>query len=200
MAHKLMDLPFAKDKLSPFLSSETLDYHYGKHHQAYVNNLNALLAGTGLEDMPLPELIVTGVERITADKRTAGFNNGAQVYNHNFYWNCLTPGASKTPTGKLSKAIDETFGSYEKFKEAFTKAAVGLFGSGWTWLTKNNTGRLEIVTTSNAGNPLLEKKTPLLTCDVWEHAYYIDYRNARPKYVEAFWNWVNWDFVGKNFA
>jgi len=200
MAHKLMDLPFPKDKLSPFLSSETLDYHYGKHHQAYVNNLNTLLTGTGMEDMPLPELIVTGVERIPADKRTAVFNNGAQAYNHNFYWQCLTPGGSKTPNGKLAKAIDETFGSFDRFKEIFTRTAVNTFGSGWAWLVKNGKGGLEVVSTSNAGNPLVEKKTPLLTCDVWEHAYYIDYRNARPKYVEAFWNFVNWDFVSKNYV
>ena len=200
MAHKLMDLPFSKDALSPFLSAETFEYHHGKHHLAYVNNLNTLLAGTGMEDMPLEELIVNGVERCPADKRTGVFNNGAQVLNHNFYWYTIAPGGSKTPTGKLAKSIDETFGSFEKFKELFTKSAVGNFGSGWTWLVKDRNGRLEIVSTTNAQNPLTEKKTPLLTCDVWEHAYYIDYRNARPKYVEAFLNQINWDFAGKNFG
>jgi len=200
MPHKLMDLPFAKDALSGFISTETIDYHYGKHHQTYVTNLNNLLTGTGLEDMPLQDLIVTGIERCPADKRTGVFNNSAQVYNHNFYWNTLVPGGSKTPTGKLAKAIDDTFGGLAKFNEQFTKTATTLFGSGWTWLAKTRDGKLEIVPTSNAATPITEKKTPLLVCDVWEHAYYIDYRNARAKYVETFLSRINWDFASKNLG
>lgn len=200
MPHTLMNLPFAKDALTGLISTETIDYHYGKHHQTYVTNLNNLLTGTGLEEMPLNELIVTGLERCPADKRTGVFNNAAQVYNHNFYWNTLTPGGSKTPTGKLAKAIDDTFGGLAKFNEQFTKAATTLFGSGWTWLSKTRDGKLEIAQTSNAATPVTEKKTPLLVCDVWEHAYYIDYRNARPKYVEAFLTRINWDFASKNFG
>ncbi len=200
MTHTLMKLPFGNDALAPSISAETIEYHYGKHHQTYVTNLNNLLTGTGLENMQLEELLVTGLERSPSDKRTGLFNNGAQVYNHNFYWYTVTPGGAKTPTGKLAKAIDETFGSFTNFKELFTKTAVGTFGSGWCWLVKTRDGKLEVVSTSNANTPIIEKKTPLITCDVWEHAYYIDYRNARPKYVEAYWNLVNWDFAAKNFG
>lgn len=199
MAHTLMKLPFANSALAPHISAETIEYHYGKHHQTYVTNLNNLITNTELEKMPLEELLTIGIEKCPADKRTAVFNNAAQVYNHNFYWMSIAPGGAKTPQGKLAKAIDDKFGSFASFKEQFTKVAVGTFGSGWAWLVKTKDGKLEIVSTSNANNPLTDKKTPLLTCDVWEHAYYIDYRNARPKYVEAYWNLVNWDFAEKNF-
>ncbi len=200
MPYTLPDLPFTKDALKPHISSETLDYHYGKHHAAYVTNLNNLLEGTGLDKLPLEELIVSGVEKVPSDKRTGVFNNAAQVYNHTFYWNCMKHSGGGAPTGKLADAITKSFGSFDKFKELFTKTAVGHFGSGWAWLVKTGSGTLEVYSTSNAATPLTEKKTPLLTCDVWEHAYYIDYRNARAKYVEAFWNVVNWDFVSKNFG
>lgn len=200
MPYTLPELPFAKDALTPHISKETLEYHYGKHHQTYVTNLNALLEGTGLDRLPLEELITSGVERVPINRRTAVFNNAAQVWNHTFYWNCMKKSGGGMPTGKLSDAITRTFGSFDKFRETFTATAINTFGSGWTWLTKDATGNLIVVSTSNAGTPLTEKKTPLLICDVWEHAYYIDYRNARAKYVEAWWNLVNWDFVAKNFG
>ena len=190
MEHKLPPLPFAKDALEPVISAETLDYHYGKHHQAYVNNLNKLIVGTEFEDMPLEDII----------RKSSGgiFNNAAQVFNHTFYWHCLAPEAGGEPTGKLAEAIDQAFGSFESFKEKFSATAATTFGSGWAWLVKNDDGKLEIISTSNAGTPLTEGKKPLLTCDVWEHAYYIDYRNARPSYIEKFWELVNWDFVASN--
>lgn len=190
MEHKLPPLPFAKDALEPVISAETLDYHYGKHHQAYVNNLNKLIVGTEFEDMPLEDII----------RKSSGgiFNNAAQVFNHTFYWHCLAPEAGGEPTGKLAEAIDQAFGSFESFKEKFSATAATTFGSGWAWLVKNDEGKLEIISTSNAGTPLTEGKKPLLTCDVWEHAYYIDYRNARPSYIEKFWELVNWDFVASN--
>jgi len=200
MPYTLPDLPYAKDQLLPHISAETLDFHHGKHHATYVTNLNKLLEGTGLDKLPLEELIVNGIEKVSADKRTGVYNNAAQVYNHTFYWNCMKPSGGGKPSGKLAEAITKSFGSFDNFKETFTKTAVGHFGSGWAWLVKNSSGSLEIYSTSNAATPLTEKKTPLLTCDVWEHAYYIDYRNARAKYVEAFWNLVNWDFVAKNFG
>lgn len=191
MEHKLPSLPFSNDALEPVISKETIEYHYGKHHQAYVTNLNKLIVGTEFENMPLEEII----------KKSSGgiFNNAAQVFNHTFYWNCLAPNAGGEPTGKLADAINEAFGSFAAFKEKFSATAVGTFGSGWAWLAKNADGKLEIVSTSNAVNPLTDNKKPLLTCDVWEHAYYIDYRNARASYVEKFWNLVNWDFVASNF-
>ncbi len=191
MAFELPELPYAKDALAPHISEETLEYHYGKHHQTYVTNLNNLVPGTEFENMDLEEII----------KKSSGgiFNNAAQVWNHTFYWNSLSPNGGGEPEGGLANAINRTFGSFEEFKEAFTKCAVTTFGSGWAWLVKNADGSLELVSTSNAGCPLTEGQTPLLTCDVWEHAYYIDYRNARPKYLEAFWNLVNWDFAAKNF-
>lgn len=190
MEHKLPSLPFSNDALEPVISKETLEYHYGKHHQAYVTNLNKLIAGTEFENMPLEEII----------KKSSGgiFNNAAQVFNHTFYWNCLAPNAGGEPIGKLAEAINEAFGSFAAFKEKFSATAVGTFGSGWAWLAKNADGKLEIISTSNAVNPLADNKKPLLTCDVWEHAYYIDYRNARASYVEKFWNLVNWDFVASN--
>ena len=192
MEHKLPELPYAKDALAPHISAETLDYHYGKHHQTYVTNLNKLIVGTEFADATLEEII----------KKASGgiFNNAAQVFNHSFYWNCLSPNGGGEPTGALAEAINKTFGSFADFKEKFSQTAITTFGSGWAWLVKNGSGELEIISTGNAATPLTEGKTPLLTCDVWEHAYYVDYRNARPKYVEAFWNLVNWECAAKNFA
>ena len=190
MEHKLPELPYAKEALSPHISAETLEYHYGKHHKAYVDNLNKLIPGTEFADLPLEDII----------RRSSGgiFNNAAQTWNHTFYWNCLSPTGGGEPAGELAEAINKSFGSFAQFKEKFTAAATTLFGSGWAWLVKNADGSLAIESAGNAGNPLKDGKKPLLTCDVWEHAYYIDYRNARAKYVEAFWNIVNWDFVSRN--
>ena len=191
MAHQLPSLPFDMDGLAPHISNETLKYHYGKHHQAYVTNLNKLIAGTEFETAALEQII---------KKATGGvYNNGAQVWNHSFYWNCLSPDGGGKPSGPLAAALDEIFGSFEEFKKQFSQTAITTFGSGWAWLVKDAEGSLALVSTSNAGNPLRDNETPLLTCDVWEHAYYIDYRNARPEYVAAFWNLVNWEFVEKNF-
>ncbi len=191
MEHKLPPLPFKDDALEPVISKETLDYHHGKHHQTYVNNLNKLIAGSEFEEMSLEDIIL---------KSSGGiFNNAAQVFNHTFYWNCLSPDGGGKPQGALAEAIDEAFGSFEAFKEKFAATAVGTFGSGWAWLVKDQEGKLEIVSTGNAGTPLTDGKKPLLTCDVWEHAYYIDYRNARPAYVDKYWDLVNWDFVASNF-
>ena len=191
MTHKLPELPYAMDALQPHISKETLEFHYVKHHNAYVTNLNNLVPGTEFESLSLEEII---------KKASVGgiFNNAAQVWNHSFYWNCLSPKGGGEPKGKLLDLINDSFGSFEKFKEQFTKSAVTNFGSGWTWLVQNSNGKLELINTSNAGTALTSGKTPLLTCDVWEHAYYVDYRNARPKYVDAFWNLVNWNFVEKN--
>jgi superoxide dismutase, Fe-Mn family len=190
--HELPKLPYERDALAPHISSETLDFHYGKHHATYVTNLNKLIAGSEFESASLEDII----------KKASGgiFNNAAQVWNHTFYWNCLSPKGGGDPKGALAKAIGGAFGSVGDFKEKFSASAAGNFGSGWTWLVKNAKGGVEIVNTSNAGNPMTDKLTPLMTCDVWEHAYYIDYRNARPKYLEAFWNLVNWDFVESNLA
>ena len=190
--HVLPDLPYAENALEPHISAETLQYHYGKHHATYVDKLNGLIPGTEFESATLEEIIM---------KSSGGiFNNAAQVWNHTFYWNCLSPNGGGEPTGELADAINSTFGSVDTFKEQFSTSAVNNFGSGWTWLVKNADGSLEIVNTSNAANPMTDGKQPLLTCDVWEHAYYVDYRNARPKYVESFWNLVNWEFVAANFA
>lgn len=191
MPFTLTALPYAKEALAPHISAETLEYHYGKHHQAYLNNLNNLIPGSPFEKLSLEEIILKSSGAI--------FNNAAQVWNHSFYWESLSPQGGKAPQGKLAEAINQTFGSFEKFKEAFTQKAVSNFGSGWTWLVKNKTGELEIINTSNAANPMTEGHHPLITCDVWEHAYYIDYRNARPKYVEAFFALANWAFAEKNF-
>ena len=176
------------DALEPYISKETLEYHYGKHHQAYVNNLNKLIQGTELEDADLKTII---------QKAPAGglFNNAAQVFNHTFYWNSMSPNGGGNPTGAVADVLTKSFGSVDEFKAKFTQSAATNFGSGWTWLIRSGDG-VEIVNTSNAGTPVAEGKHPLLTCDVWEHAYYIDYRNARPKYLEAFWNLVNWEYVG----
>lgn len=187
MTFELPKLPYEMNALEPHISKETLEYHYGKHHQAYVNNLNKLIEGTDNINKTLEEIIKTASGGL--------FNNAAQTWNHTFYWNCLSPNGGGKPSGALLDAIVKQFGSFETFKENFTQTAAKTFGSGWAWLVKSDKGELEILSTSNAGNPLTENKIPLLTCDVWEHAYYIDYRNARPKYLENFWNLVNWAFV-----
>lgn len=192
MEHTLPTLPYALDALAPHISRETLEYHYGKHHQTYVTNLNNLIKNTEFENLSLEEIT----------KKSSGgiFNNAAQVWNHTFYWNCLSPNGGGNPTGALLSAIEAKFGSVDQFKEKFTQSCLTNFGSGWTWLVKKADGSVDISNTSNAATPLTGSDTPLLTCDVWEHAYYVDYRNARAKYVEAFWNLVNWDFVASNFA
>lgn len=192
MAFQLPPLPYAMDALEPHISKETLEYHYGKHHQTYVNTLNKLLADSEFKDLSLEEII----------KKASGpvFNNAAQVWNHSFYWECLSPNGGGEPKGALAAAIKKTFDSYEAFQEKFTQTAISTFGSGWAWLVKDKkTNDLKIISTSNAGTPMTENLTALLTCDVWEHAYYIDYRNARPEYLKAFWSLVNWDFVANNF-
>jgi Fe-Mn family superoxide dismutase len=190
MEHQLPPLPYAKDALAPHISAETLEYHYGKHHATYVANLNKLIPGTEFENLPLEGIV---------KKATGGiFNNAAQIWNHTFYWNCLAPQGGD-PTGALAAAINQAFGSFAQFKEKFTNTAVTTFGSGWAWLVKNADGTLAIESTGNAATPLKDGKTVLLTCDVWEHAYYIDYRNARAAYVEAYWKIVNWKFVEENF-
>ena len=192
MKHELPALPYEKNALEPFISAETIDYHYGKHHQTYVTNLNNLIAGTEFETLSLEDIV----------RKSSGgiFNNAAQVWNHTFYWNGMKPNGGGKPTGALADAIDKAFGSFDAFKEEFSKCAVTTFGSGWAWLVKNADGSLALVSTSNAGCPLTAGQKPLLTIDVWEHAYYIVYRNARPKYVEDFFGVVNWDFVATNFA
>jgi Fe-Mn family superoxide dismutase len=187
MAIELPALPYARDALAPHISAETIDYHYGKHHQAYVTNLNNLIKGTEFEAMDLVSIV---------RKAQAGmFNNAAQIWNHTFYWNSLSPKGGGEPSGKLGDAIKKAFGGFAQFKDDFSKLAAGTFGSGWAWLVQRADGSLGIVSTSNAATPITGADRPLLTCDVWEHAYYIDYRNARPKYIEAFWNLVNWDFA-----
>jgi Fe-Mn family superoxide dismutase len=191
MTHELPALPFAKNALAPYISEETIDFHYGRHHQTYVDNLNKLIVGTEFESKALPDIVKTATGTV--------FNNAAQIWNHTFYWNCLRPGNDEQLSAEVMTTINKTFNGLEKFKEAFTKAALGLFGSGWVWLVKDVSGSLLITSTGNAGNPLTSGQIPLLTCDVWEHAYYIDYRNARAKYLEAFWHIVNWDFVSRNF-
>ncbi|MBB5390748.1 MULTISPECIES: superoxide dismutase [Fe] [unclassified Herbaspirillum] len=192
MAHTLPALPYALDALAPTISKETLEYHYGKHHQTYVTNLNNLIPGTEFENLSLEDII----------KKSSGgiFNNAAQIWNHTFYWNGLTPKGQGAPSGALADAINAKWGSFDAFKAEFTKQGLANFGSGWTWLVKKADGSLDIVNTTGAGTPLTTDSKALLTVDVWEHAYYIDYRNARAKYVEAFWGIINWDFVAKNFA
>lgn len=192
MEHTLPTLPYALDALQPHISKETLEFHYGKHHQTYVTNLNNLIKGTEFESLSLEDIV----------RKSSGgvFNNAAQVWNHTFYWHCLAPNAGGAPSGALADAINAKWGSFDEFKKAFTQTAITTFGSGWAWLVKNADGSLELVSTSNAATPLTGDKKPLLTCDVWEHAYYVDYRNKRPDYVGAFWNLVNWAFVASNFA
>jgi Fe-Mn family superoxide dismutase len=192
MAIELPPLPYARDALAPHLSAETLDYHYGKHHQTYVTNLNNLIKGTEFENLDLVAII----------KKSQGgmFNNAAQIWNHTFYWNSLSPKGGGEPSGKLADAIKKSFGGFAQFKDDFSKTAVGTFGSGWAWLVQRADGSLGLASTSNAATPITGADRPLLTCDVWEHAYYIDYRNARPKYVEAFWNLANWEFAASQMA
>src|SRR5580765_1283384 len=186
MTFELPKLPYALDALQPHLSKETLEYHYGKHHQAYVTNLNNLIKDTEFAKLSLDNIIMQATGGV--------FNNAAQNWNHTFYWHCLSPKSSGEPSGKLADAIKKTFGSFEEFKKRFTQTAVTTFGSGWGWLAKNAKGELEILSTSNADLPMKQNKKALLTCDVWEHAYYIDYRNVRPTYLDNFWKIVNWDF------
>ncbi len=193
MAFSLPSLPYAKNALAPSISEETLEYHHGKHHQAYVTNLNNLTEGNPLQHKSLEEIITS--------ESGAIFNNAAQIWNHTFYWHSMAPKAGGAPHGKIADAIIDSFGTFQAFKEQFSKAAAGQFGSGWAWLVREqNNGRLFIETTSNAGCPLTEGNEPILTCDVWEHAYYIDYRNARAKYIEAWWDLVNWDFANSRLA
>jgi Fe-Mn family superoxide dismutase len=192
MAFELPALPYAKNALAPVISEETIEYHYGKHHQTYVTNINKLIVGTEFEKSPLEEII---------RKASGGvFNNAAQVWNHTFFWNCMSPGGGGEPKGPLAGAISQKFGSFDDFRKKFVEAAVTQFGSGWAWLVKNADGSLSIEQTSNAGNPMTAGKMPLLTCDVWEHAYYIDFRNRRADFVEAYFKLINWSFVEKNFA
>jgi Fe-Mn family superoxide dismutase len=192
MEHTLPPLPYAIDALAPHISKETLEFHYGKHHQTYVTNLNNLIKGTEFDAMSLEDIV---------RKSTGGmFNNAAQIWNHTFYWNSLSPKGGGQPTGALAAAINAKWGSFDAFKDAFTKSAVGNFGSSWTWLVKKADGSLDIVNTSNAATPVTGADKPLLTCDLWEHAYYIDYRNRRPDYMAAFWSLINWDFAASNFA
>lgn len=191
MKHTLRPLPYAMDALEPQLSRETLEFHHGKHHRTYVTKLNELIRNTPFEQASLEEIVRKSTDAI--------FNNGAQVWNHDFYWDCLSPDADGKPTGDIARAITSSFGSFDNFKQEFSKAAEGRFGSGWAWLAAGTKGSLEVVTTSNADTPLRAGQIALLTCDVWEHAYYIDYRNARPEYIKAFWNLVNWEFVARNW-
>ncbi|HZV61341.1 MAG TPA: Fe-Mn family superoxide dismutase [Methylophilaceae bacterium] len=193
MEHTLPPLPYPKDALQPAVSAETLEFHHGKHHQTYVTNLNNLIKGTEFENASLEEII----------RKSSGgiFNNSAQVWNHTFFWSCMKPNGGGKPTGALLEAIEKKWGSYEEFSQKFQASAIGNFGSGWTWLVKKQDGSVDIVNTSNANTPLTTADVPLLTVDVWEHAYYIDYRNARAKFVEAFMNsLVNWGFAEKSFA
>ncbi len=187
MAIELPPLPYAADALLPHLSAETLEYHYGKHHRGYVDNLNKLVLGTEFEEAALDDIVRKATGAI--------FNNAAQVWNHSFYWQCLSPHGGGDPDGELQAALERAFGGIDAFRDSFTKAALGQFGSGWAWLVKRPDGNLAIVTTANASTPVIGADTPLLVCDVWEHAYYIDYRNARARYLEAFWKLVNWSFV-----
>jgi Fe-Mn family superoxide dismutase len=193
MAVELPQLPYPKNALEPHISAETLEFHYGKHHQTYVDKLNGLLPGSEFDGKSLEEIVKTSSGGV--------FNNAAQIWNHSFYWECLSPTGGGEANGAIADAINASFGSFDKFQEAFNTSAVNNFGSSWTWLVKNADGSIAIVNTSNAATPLTDESvTPLLTVDLWEHAYYIDYRNARPKYLAAFWNLVNWDFVNANFA
>ena len=189
MAFQLPPLPYGNADLEPHISEQTVNYHYGKHYKTYVDKVNKLTKGTSFEDASLEEIV----------KKADGgiFNNGAQVWNHTFYWNSLSPDGGGQPTGKLKEAINRDFGSFEKFKETFTASATTLFGSGWTWLVMKDDGKLEIINESNAGNPLRNGMTPLLTCDMWEHAFYLDRQNRKPEYLDAFWNLINWSAVEK---
>ena len=191
MSVTLPDLPYPKNSLAPHISEETISFHYGKHHLAYVNKLNALLEKDS-------SFVKATLEDMIKESTGAIFNNAAQIWNHTFYWNCLSPKGGGEPSQELADILKEFFGSVEKFKEIFTASALNQFGSGWAWLIKTSNGKLEVQAMGNAGNPLQNNSTPLLTCDVWEHAYYIDYRNARPAYLDAFWKLINWNFISNN--
>ncbi len=191
MAFTLPKLPYAMDALLPYISKETMEFHYGKHHQSYVQKLNELTEGKPESKRSLEEIILSSSGDV--------FNNAAQIWNHSFYWNCLLPHGAGEPKGVIADAIYRNFGSFAVFKQKFNDASMALFGSGWSWLVKTPDGGLEIVQTKDAGNPLVDGKKPLLVCDLWEHAYYIDYRNVRLKYIEAFWNLANWEFVESCF-
>ena len=190
MSISLPDLPYSNDALQPHISTETIEYHYGKHHRSYVTKLNEAISGTEFQNMALEDIV----------RQSSGgvFNNAAQVWNHTFYWNSLSPTGGGEPSGSIAEVIDKSFGSFSSFKADFTKAATSLFGSGWVWLLQASDGTLSIEKTSNADTPLKGPHKALLTCDVWEHAYYVDYRNARPQYIAAFWELVNWDFANSN--
>ncbi len=190
MTHQLPDLPYAENALAPRISSETLSLHHGKHHATYISKLNGLIEGTELADASLVEIVKRGTGGV--------FNNGAQAWNHAFYWNCMSPSGGGDPQGELAAAIERDFGDADKLRDQFSTALTTLFGSGWVWLAKDDAGKLSIVSASNADNPLRDGKTPILTCDMWEHAYYVDYRNEKKKYVDAFWEMVNWDFAAAN--
>ncbi|MBL7543281.1 MAG: superoxide dismutase [Fe] [Bdellovibrionaceae bacterium] len=191
MAFTLPELPYSKDALTPHISAETMEYHHGKHHNTYVTNLNNLIKGTKFEN-------TTSLDEIIMNSEAGLFNNAAQVWNHTFFWHCLAPKAGGEAKGKIAELINKKWGNFATFKDEFSKTAIGNFGSGWTWLTLNKQGEIEIFNTSNAGTPMTSGRKALLTIDVWEHAYYIDYRNARPNFVNSFWNLVNWDFVNSN--
>ncbi len=191
MSVRLPDLPYSKKALSPHISEETLDFHYGKHHKTYVDKLNALLEARS-------DLQKASLEDIIRESKGPLFNNAAQVFNHTFYWNSLSEKHGLAPSSHLSSLLEKHFGSVEEFKKQFTQVALGQFGSGWAWLVKTPEGKLKICSTANADTPLTSEDRPLLTCDVWEHAYYIDYRNKRPEYLKAFWEIVHWEFVEKN--
>jgi Fe-Mn family superoxide dismutase len=197
MAFTLPELPWAKDSLAPTISAETIEYHYGKHHKTYVDNLNKFAPGTKYETQSLEDVIKASYNQASEKKI---FNNAAQVWNHTFFWNSMAPKAGGPPTGTIAAAIDRSFGNFGDFQKKFNEAAVGQFGSGWAWLVKTADGGLAIETTSNADTPFAAGKTCILTLDVWEHAYYIDYRNARAKFAEEWWKLVNWDFANKNFG
>lgn len=192
MVHKLQELPYDLDALNPHISRQTLEFHHGKHLMTYVTNLNNLIPGTRFEDASL--------ETIIKDADGAIFNNGAQVWNHNFFFNSLSKNPKKQPEGELLKAIERDFGSFDKFKEEYTKQTIALFGAGWCWLASDKEGKLSIVQKSNAGNPIRDGLVPLLTCDVWEHSYYLDYQNRRAEYVKSFWELLDWAFVEKAYA
>lgn len=190
----LPDLPFDKNALTPIITEETFDYHYGKHHAAYVNNLNGIVKDTELAHLSIEELIKKG----HADNNAPLFNNAAQHWNHTFFWHCLSPEGGKSPQGEIAERINRDFGSFDAFKEQFSTTATKLFGSGWAWLAEDGEGKLEILGLKDAHTPITENKKPIMTLDVWEHAYYIDYRNARPKFVENFWDIINWEFANNN--
>lgn len=197
MAFKLPDLPYAQDALEPHISANTMSFHHGKHHNAYVTTLNGIVEGTAMESKSLEEIIHATVKDANQKKT---FNQAGQVWNHTFFWNSMKPGGGGAPSGDLASKIDDAFGSLDKFKEEFKAAGVGQFGSGWAWLVADG-GKLKVVNTPNAENPMTEGMTPILTCDVWEHAYYLDYQNRRPDFLQAFLdNLVNWDFAAENLS